>query len=376
MFGRGITLFRVLGFEVRLDWSWIIIFTLVVWSLGRGIFPSYIQGLPPGTYWWMALIGAAGLFLSILLHEMGHAVVAHQYGIPIRRITLFIFGGVAEMTSEPRSPKSEFFMAIAGPITSLILAGVCYGIRRLSDALSWPVEALGIFAYLTWMNLVLVGFNFIPAFPLDGGRVLRSLLWGIKRDLVWATRVASALGTGFGLLLVVLGVFGFAFGNFVTGVWWFVIGLFVRWASQMSYHQVLLRQALEGEPVSKFMQAAPITVPASASVRDLVENYVYRYQHKVFPVVNDGHLVGCVSLNQLKTIPRDQWESRTAQSLAVPCSDENTVAPDSQAAQAFSTMRQKQLNRLLVVEQQRLVGIITLPDLLNFLSLKTELEGA
>ncbi len=376
MFGRGLTLFRLLGFRVRVDWSWIIIAALVTWSLGRGVFPAYIEGLPAGTYWWMAAAGAIAFFICIILHEFGHSVVARAYGIPMQGITLFVFGGVAEMGAEPRSAISEFWMAVAGPITSLILAGIFYGLRRLSDAWQWPVQAMGIFTYLYWVNLALVAFNIIPAFPLDGGRVLRSILWGASKNLAWATRVASFIGTVFGILLVLLGILAFVFGNFIAGVWWFIIGLFIRRASQISYQQVVVGRALEGVPVRRFMNSNPVTVSPSTSIKDLVENFVYRYHFKMFPVVQDGHLVGCVTLNQVKQVPREEWETRTAENLAVPCSGENTVTPDTDAVNALSTMRQKQVTRLMVVDQDHLVGVISLRDLLNFLSLRAELEGA
>ncbi len=375
MFGRGITLFRLLGFEVRIDWSWIIIALLVTWSLARGIFPVYYPGLSDGTYWWMGVVGALGLFLCIVLHEFGHSLVARRFGIPMKGITLFIFGGVAEMTQEPPSPKSEFFMTIAGPLTSLALAGIFFGFTQWGRAAGWPEPVLGIFGYLAWINLLLVAFNLIPAFPLDGGRVLRSILWGWRKNLRWATRVASAIGTGFAYLLIAWGIVSFLFGNFVGGVWWFLIGLFIRNASQMSYQQVLLRQALEGEPVQRFMTTNPVTVPPSASVRDLVEDYLYKYHFKMFPVVEGHRLVGCVSINQVKQIPREEWDRHTAQELAAPCSPENTIPPDADAVRALSAMSRTQTSRLMVVDHGELVGVVALRDLLNFLSRKVELEG-
>ena len=177
MFKRSISLFKLFGFEVRLHWTWSIIALLVLWSLARGVFPSAIQGLAAGTYWWMAAVGATGLFFSIILHELGHAVVARSYGIPMRSITLFVFGGVAEMERDPPNPKSEFLMALAGPVTSYIVAGAAVALRLLNDALAWPVQATVILSYLCWINVLLASFNLIPAFPLDGGRIFRSILW-------------------------------------------------------------------------------------------------------------------------------------------------------------------------------------------------------
>jgi Zn-dependent protease/CBS domain-containing protein len=375
MFGRGVTLFKLLGFEVRLDWSWLIIALLVTWSLARGLFPSFVQGLSPGTYWWMGVVGAMGLFVSIVLHEFGHSIVARHYGIPMNGITLFIFGGVAEMGEEPPSAGVEFLMAIAGPITSIILGGIAYGLRWASNVGNWPIEATAVFSYLGWINLALAAFNLIPAFPLDGGRVLRSILWAARKRLGWATRVAAGIGTGFAFLLMGWGIIRFVFGDFIGGVWMVLIGMFIRGASRMSYREVVVRQALAGEPVARFMNPQLVTVPASASLRELVENYFYRYDFRTFPVVADGHLLGCVTLDQLKDVPRAEWDHRTAQSVVRPCSQETTVTPETDAAKALAAMNRSRARRLMVVDHDRLVGVIALGDLLNFLSRKVELEG-
>ncbi len=376
MFGRRFKLFRLLGFEVRLDWSWLIIAVLVIWSLARGVFPTYFVNFPPATYWWMGVAGAFGLFLSIVLHEFGHSIVARRFGIQMRGITLFVFGGVAEMGTEPPTAKSEFFMAIAGPITSVVLAGVFYGFSRLGEATRWPVTILGVLGYLTWLNLALAAFNLIPAFPLDGGRVLRSIIWGLGRNFRRATRVASAIGTGFAFLLMFAGVMSFLFGSFITGIWWFVLGLFLQSASQMSYQQVLLREALGSEHVQRFMTPNPVTVPPTTSVKEFVDNYVYRYQLKSFPVANDGQLLGCVNVEQIKHIPPSEWERHTVQELAQACAPEVTVSPEEDAVKALSKMNQTQATRLMVVDHGHLVGVLALRDLLRFLSLKLELEPA
>lgn len=376
MFGRGVTLFRLSGFEVRLDWTWLIIALLVTWSLARGVFPAHFVNFAPGTYWSMAIAGALGLFLSIVLHEFGHSVVARAFGIPMRGITLFVFGGVAEMGSEPPTAKSEFLMAIAGPITSIVLAGIFYGITRLGNAMLWPVTVIGVFGYLAWINLLLAAFNLIPAFPLDGGRVLRSIVWALSRNFRRATRIASAIGTAFAFLLMFAGIASLLFGSLISGVWWFVLGLFLQNASRMSYQQVLVRETLQGEQVRRFMTPNPVTVPPATSLKDLVENYVYKYQFKTFPVASDNHLLGCISVEQIKQVSPGEWEQHTVQELARPCSAENTVAPEEGAVKALSKMNRGQATRLMVVDHGQLVGIIALRDLLRFLSRKLELESA
>ena len=375
MFGNRIKLFKLLGFEVRVDWSWIIIAILIAWSLSKGLFPSYYKNLSPQTYWWMGIIGAAGLFLSIIAHEFSHSLVARKYGLPMKGITLFIFGGVAEMEDEPPSAKVEFMMAIAGPICSILIALIFYGIHAAGKQAGLAQPINGVVGYLAWINAILAGFNLLPAFPLDGGRVLRSILWGVKKNLRWATYVSSRIGSGFGILLIVLGVIQVFRGNFVGGMWWFQIGMFLQGAAKASYQQLLTRRALEGEPVRRFMKTDAITVPPSISLDELVEDYIYKYHFKMFPVVEDhDRLLGCVTTRQIKEIPRTEWGRKTVGDVASQCTPENTIEPQADAMKALSTMKQSGTSRLMVVERGRLVGIIALKDLLELLSLKVELE--
>ena len=375
MFGNRIKLFKLLGFEVRVDWSWIIIAILIAWSLSKGLFPSYYKNLSPQTYWWMGIIGAAGLFLSIIAHEFSHSLVARKYGLPMKGITLFIFGGVAEMEDEPPSAKVEFMMAIAGPLCSILIALIFYGIHAAGKQAGLAQPINGVVGYLGWINAILAGFNLLPAFPLDGGRVLRSILWGVKKNLRWATYVSSRIGSGFGILLIVLGVIQVFRGNFVGGMWWFLIGMFLQGAARASYQQLLTRRALEGEPVRRFMKTDAVTVPPSISLEQLVEDYVYKYHFKMFPIVEDhDRLLGCVTTKQIKEIPRAEWGRRTVGDVASQCTAENTIEPQADAMKALSIMKQTGASRLMVVEKGRLVGIIALKDLLELLSLKVELE--
>ncbi len=375
MFGKRIKLFKLFGFEVRIDASWLIIAALVLWSLAVGLFPYWYPGLPAGTYWWMGAIGAAGLFGSIIVHELFHSLVARRYGMPMRGITLFVFGGIAEMEHEPQSAKAEFMMAIAGPLASIGIGFVFYGLT-LAGRDVWPIPVLGIVAYLAWINWILAAFNLIPAFPLDGGRVLRAALWHFKGDLPRATRIASGVGATFGVILMVLGVFQLFTGNFIGAVWWFLIGLFIRGASQMSYQQVLVRAALEGEPVRRFMNTQPITVAPDTSVEELVEDYIYRYHHRMYPVVGPSQeLIGCVSTEQVKSVPRNQWGQHRVEEILQPCSVRNTISPDVDAASVLAKMSKTGTSRLMVVDQGRLLALVSSRDLTRFLSTKLELEG-
>lgn len=372
MFGPRIDLFRVFGIRISIDLSWFILAFLITWSLARGLFPTWYPDLPTATYWWMGAGGALGLFASILLHELGHALTAERFGVPMRGITLFIFGGVAEMTQEPPSAKAEFFVAIAGPIVSVVLAVLLF----MAVLIPMPMPVAGVLGWLGTINFILVLFNMIPAFPLDGGRVLRSALWQWKNNLRWATRVTASIGSGFGIMLMLLGVLViFTTGALIAGIWWIVIGMFLRNAAQMSYQQLLIRRAIEGEPVSRFMRTEPVTVPPSLPLDRLVEDYVYRYHHKMYPVQDHGRLLGCVTTRNLQDVPRESWSSRTVGDVFRACGEENTISPDADATTALSRMSQTGASRMMVVDHHgQLVGIVSLKDLLGFISLKVELE--
>ncbi len=375
MFGRRIDLFRIFGFQVRADLSWFVVVALISWSFAVGVFPSTYADLPVATYWLMGVGAALGLFASVVLHELAHALVARRFKLGIRGITLFIFGGVAEMDSEPPSPEAEFLVAVAGPAASVVVAGGCLALGAAGTLAGFPQPMIGVLVYLGWLNLVLVGFNLVPAFPLDGGRVLRSALWKLRNDLRWATRVTTSIGSGFGLVLIFFGVWRVISADFVGGLWMLLIGLFLRNAAQIAYRQLMVRRTLEGEPVRRFMQTDPVVVHRALPVAELVEGYVYRHHHKLFPVVDDGRLVGCVTTRAVKELPREEWDRQSVSAIMERCGPDNTVGPDTDAVEALSHMSRTGLSRLMVVEGERLLGIVTLKDLLKFLALKVELEG-
>jgi len=374
MFGKRITLFSLFGFEVRIDMSWIVLAILIAWTLSVGFFPFHYHSLSTETYWWMGIVGAVGLFISIIAHEISHSLVARRNGIPMKGITLFIFGGVAEMSEEPPSAKAEFLMAVVGPFSSFLIALVFYGVYLLGSQGGWPMPLNGVVAYLAMINGLLGAFNLLPAFPLDGGRILRSVLWGLKDNLRWATRISSQIGSAFGILLIVLGVFNVLKGNFIGGMWWFLIGMFLQGAAKASYQQLLNRKALEGESIKRFMQTDPLTVSPNISIQALVDDYIYKYHYKMFPVVESGKLIGCATTKRLKEIPREEWERKSVGEIAIPCSPENTIEQHADALKALALMTRTGASRLMVVEENRLVGIIALKDMLSFLSLKVELE--
>jgi len=375
MFGKRFTLFKIFGFQVWIDFSWLILGLLITWSLASGLFPQTVRGLTPTAYWLMGAAGAVGMLFSIVFHELCHSLVARRFGLTMRGITLFIFGGVAEMTEEPPSPRAEFFMAAAGPLSSIVLGLVMFGVRLIGRGSAWPRSITGIIGYLAFINLVLAGFNLLPAFPLDGGRVLRSILWGMKNNIRWATRISSQIGAGFSAILMVVGVFDVVIGNFIGGIWMFLIGMFLRGASQSSYQQLVVRTALEGETVRMYMVPDPVTVSPSISVETLIEDYIYKHHYKLYPVVDNGRLVGCVTLDQVKGIPREERATRKIGEIARACSVQNTIGPQEDALKALSIMSRANASRLMVVEGDRLVGVIALKDIMKLLSLKIDLEA-
>ncbi|HKI98587.1 MAG TPA: site-2 protease family protein [bacterium] len=373
MFRNRITLFRLLGFDVRVDASWLLLAFFITWSLARGYFPGLLPGHSLMEYWWMGAAGALGLFVSIILHEFSHSLVARRYGLPIKGITLFIFGGVAEMEDEPPNAKSEFLMAIAGPIASLAIGAVCYA---AAVVMAGPQAGAldSVLHYLGVINVLLALFNLAPAFPLDGGRVLRAALWQWQGNLRKATRIAASIGRGFGFWLILMGVFSVLAGNLLGGVWWFLIGLFVIQSAGASYQQVLLRQTLEGEPVRRFMTEHPTCVLASETVQRLVDDYIYRHYYKLYPVLQDDHPVGCIHTDQIKTIPREEWGRHTVGEIMQPLTADNTVPADADAMQALNIMNRSGNSRLLVMEDGHLAGLIALKDLLKFFHVKVDLE--
>jgi Zn-dependent protease/predicted transcriptional regulator len=373
---RGFHLFTLFGFEVKLDLSWLLLALLISWSLGAGWFPARYPELTSHTYAWMGIAVAIGVFFSIVFHEFSHSIVARYYGMPIRGITLFIFGGVAEMESEPPDPKTEFLMAIAGPISSFLLAALLWLAASLAQSASAPQPLIGVLSTLAVINVTVAAFNLVPAFPLDGGRVLRAALWQWRRDLHEATFISSRIGRGFGTALMILGVVAFVGGNLIGGMWWFLIGIFVRGAASGSYQQLVLKDMVEGQPVRRFMRSEPVTVAPSLSIAEWVEEYVYRHHYKMYPVVDGSRLLGCITVDSLQGIRRDDWSSKQVADLMESSSQSNTVdAGTDTMALLTNILKPGERSRFMVVEDGRLVGIIALKDLLEIISLKLQIES-
>jgi Zn-dependent protease/CBS domain-containing protein len=371
MFNHRWRLFRLLGVPISLDASWLIILFLLSWTLIT-VFAQEVPGLATIDYTVMGVGAALAFFVCIVLHELGHALVARAVGIPMRGITLFLFGGVAEMEDEPPSAGSEFLMAIAGPAVSAVLTLIFWlwsGVTE-NPALGSPLS------YLARINLAVLIFNMVPAFPLDGGRVLRSGLWAVLGSLRRATYWAALFGQGFAWLLIGLGILELFSGLVFPGIWLCLIGIFLNKAARGSYQQILLRQALKGEPVSKFMNPAPIVVPPELDLRHLVEDYVYQFHRKMYPVTSNGHLAGVVTTRALADFPRQEWDKHTVAEVMQSDLDPISIAPSADALQALGAMQRTGSSRLLVMEGDKLLGIVSLKDLLRFLDLKIELENS
>lgn len=373
---RQIRLFSLFGFEVTLDLSWLLLAFLISWSLGAGLFPQEYPGLSTVVYAWMGIAVAIGVFFSIVFHEFSHSLVARHFGMQIRGITLFIFGGVAKMAQEPPTPKSEFLVAIAGPIASFLLAYLFWLIEATANASGWPAPVIGVADVMALINLTVAAFNLVPAFPLDGGRVLRAALWQRKGDLRSATFISSQIGRGFGLMLMLIGIVAFIRGNLIGGMWWFLIGVFVRGAASASYQQLIINEVIKDQPVSKFMRRDPVTVPPSISIDEWLDDYVYRHHFKMYPVVEGSNLLGSISIDEIKTLPKSDRAGKKVREFIQPCSAANTIAADMSTTELLTDIvKPRTQSRYMVVDNGQLVGMISLKDLLELLSLKLEIDS-
>ncbi len=375
MFTKKYNFLTLFGIKIGLDLSWFFIVILLSWSLAVGYFPYYYPDFTTGMYWIMGIAGTLGLFICIILHELGHALVAKHYKLPISQITLFIFGGVAEIKKEPRTPKVEFLMALAGPIVSVILAAGLYFLAVMGERLGWPLPWIAVLGYLALINIIIVLFNMVPAFPLDGGRILRSILWWIKKDFSWATRISTRIGSGFGFLLIFLGIFALISGHFLSGFWFIILGLFLQRAANSSRTQHYITRELRGERVGRFMTKDPISVPPDITIKQFVEHYVYHSYHHIYPVTEKKHLLGYISLQEVKSIPHEEWTGITVEKAMITTSHFKTVTPETRALEALNLLNQTDMPSLFVVKGKKLIGLVTAQDLFKLISIRLELDS-
>lgn len=379
MIERPLFQFLFFGFDVRVHKSWLFIGILLIWTLAKTVFPQMIPGLEDKTYWRMGGFGLVLIILSILAHEVAHAIIAQHYGMPIAGITLFVFGGVAEMKGPPSHPKGEFLMAIAGPVMSAMLGIFFWANGIFYENIipeSQPSSVTVMLAYLGYLNVLLAVFNMIPAFPLDGGRAFRAALWHFKGSLVKATRIATEGGTAFAYGMIAWGLYQIMREHYVSGIWWGLLGFFVHAAGEYALRETESRSVLAGKPVIDFMRKNPVAVSPDTSINALIDDYVYSYYHKNFPVVDHGRLVGIVSLDSVLMIDRKRWQWMRVSTVMEPVSADNTVPPDMDAAQAMELMRKTGKRRLLVTHHGGLVGVLSLQDMTDYLSITLKLDNS
>lgn len=370
----GLHIFNLFDFEVRLDWSWIFLAILVTWTLAAGYFPAYFPNLNISTYWIMGAIGAIGLFLSIIFHELCHSLVGRHYGMSFTGITLFIFGGVAKMSNAPPNPKTELLMSIAGPLFSLFIGVLFYYLFLIGIYYNWPTPINGVLNYLGVINIILGIFNLLPGFPLDGGRVFRSILWWWKGDLKWATRVACTGGIGLSFGMIFFGIYLMIQTAFISGMWMFLLGLFLLYLSKMSYQDVIINECIRGESIKKYVKTNPVTVKSNITLQELVDNYFYKYYHKLYPVVDNGRLVGGVSLNEIRKVPKEQWPKVYVEQIMFNYSEEIAIDAETEMIKVLEMMRAQNISRLMVTDNGKLYGVISLKDLTDVIFIKLSLN--
>ena len=363
----------LIGIPIEVNYSWMIIFGLVTWSLAVGYYPVFNPMLPEVQYWMAALVSSILLFISLLLHELSHSYIAMRNSITIKKITLFIFGGVAQMEKEPDTSKVEFKIAIAGPLCSLMIAAVSFGFKNIfSFPLFNPLVA-SVFGYLAIVNTGIVVFNSIPGFPLDGGRVLRAVLWRLNNNLRASTKIAAFSGKVFSFILMFLGLFFLILRDFVSGIWFLVLGLFLHEAAELSYQQLILKRALVGVPVSDVMASDLVTVPPDLKLDRLVNDYFFKHRHVGFPVVDGGNLKGMVMIQNLKNTPKDEWCKKTVSEVMVAVREDLLIPPDTDSLEALLQVTKTGLGRLLVVENGKLLGLVTQRNLMKLFEIKANL---
>ena len=360
---------RVIGIPIYLHFSWLIIFGLIAWTLSTGYFPAQSPDLPASSYWAKGLVASLLFFVSILLHELGHAFVARRQGLRTLSITLFVFGGVAQLEKDPKDGRAEFWMAAAGPVASLALAGLFYTLANLPLV---GASAAAVARYLALINLMLALFNLVPAFPMDGGRLLRGALWG-PLGKARATRIASGAGTLFAFLLISAGVFSLLRGDSLGGLWYILIGWFIKDASLSSYHQVRLDEALRGVTVRDAMVEAVATIPGSGSVAEAAREYFMRTGFGSYPVTRGEAVVGLLCLKDVLRLSAEEREATSVQGAMRPLTDALVTDPDVPLPEAIARMAQAGTARLLVMHGERLAGLLTMNGVIRRLKVREEL---
>ncbi len=372
MFGRSFTIARIGGIAIEIHPSWLLIFALITWSLAVGVFPMQFEDWATATYWIIGAIAALLLFVTVLIHEMAHAVVAIRRGLPVPRITLFIFGGVSHLSRQPRTAGEEFAIAAAGPAASLVIAIVAAALSLVVVNLN--EQATAIVVYIALVNFLLAIFNTLPGFPLDGGRVLRSIAWRKTGNFMKATRIASGVGTGFGFGLIIIG-FGFIlFGYLINGIWFAFIGWFLSTAARGEAESLRLESVLGPLQARDVMSQNYVVVPPGLSLQLIVDEFMVAEGHRAVIVARDETVYGIVSISDIRKVPRDRWADTPAQAVMTPREEVATVNADTPAMEALELIAQRGLNQVPVLEEGRMVGLITRRELIERIQVAEQLE--
>jgi Zn-dependent protease/predicted transcriptional regulator len=365
MFGTSWRVGRIAGIEVRIDSSWAVIALLITYTMYLQVARVY-EDISAGEAVWIGVLSAVLFFGSVLVHELAHALVAQARGIRVQDITLFLFGGATRAKVDSRGPGDEFLIALVGPLTSGLLAGLFGIVASLGrDLLSRPLA--GTLGYLAWTSRPLAAFNLVPGFPLDGGRLLRAAIWKTTGSLGRATQIASMAGQAVGWLLVAAGVASLLAGDLAGGIWFAFIGWFLVQAARSSYQELQLQQLLRGVEAEDVMAADLVRIPPELSLQEAVDDYFMRYDHGAFPVEEQGRTIGLLTLRGIRRVPREQWPTHRVRDHMVPLSDQVVVAPDARMDGVLGKLQDSQANRVLVAQDGEVVGIITPSDLTRWL---------
>ena len=369
MFSNAVKLFAIRGFDIKIDPSWLVIAALITWSLSQHYFPTAFPGETGGIYLVMAVAAMLFFFASLLLHELAHSVVARRFGVPIGGITLFLFGGVAELEGEPQSANVEFWIALAGPMMSFCLS-LAFGFLSWITGIWNGLEIVtAVLSYLAIVNAVLAVFNLVPAFPLDGGRILRAYLWNRHGDLLRATETAAKSGVIFAYLLMGLGLLALFQGAVIAALWQIMIGGFVLVAARTSYQNQLTRAVFGTRTVGDLMRRDPVTVGPEVMLAEFVNSVMLRHGLSFIPVVENDILLGHIDHEMLSGIDREHWSNTRVGDVFAGLDEASSVSPDLPARDLMSRILETGRRKFLVVREHDLLGVISLSDLVRHLQL-------
>jgi Zn-dependent protease len=367
---HNIPLGRILGIPIGLDYSWFVVFALLTWMLAGSYYPAEFKDWPPLLYWLVGAVTAIMLFVSVLLHELGHSVVALRYNIPVRSITLFLFGGVAQIGAEPPNAFVEFLVAIAGPLVSLVLVVLFSTVQPLVAGME---PLLGLAKYLAYINLALVLFNLIPGYPLDGGRVFRAIVWAITGNMRRATLIAANVGRLFAFLFIFVGVWQMFSGNFGGGLWIAFIGWFLDNAASTQVQQVMSQGLLAGHKVSQAMSTHCPVVSADLTLQKLVDEHILGSGQRCLLVNRGNHTVGLMTLHRIMEVPRREWAATSTAQVMLPLEQLQRIDPDTELWAALQKMDRDGVNQLPVTRDHHVIGMLRREDVITFLRTLQEL---